>query len=95
MTGAVGTIVQDGVNGIVVDPHDARALAAAMHRLTDPETARALRQGVRRLNPPLLPEAAADAVLGAVARARGRGRPTTPTHPDHEVPQRAHQPQDP
>jgi glycosyltransferase involved in cell wall biosynthesis len=92
MTGAVGTIVQDGVNGIVVDPHDARALAAAMHRLTGPETARALRQGVRRLNPPLLPDAAADAVLGAVARARGRGRPATATHPDHQEPQRAPQP---
>lgn len=94
-TGAVGTIVEDGVNGIVVDPHDARALAAAMHRLTDPETARALRQGVRRLNPPLLPAAGAEAVLGAVARARRR--PPTPVHPhpDVEVPQRAHQPQDP
>jgi glycosyltransferase involved in cell wall biosynthesis len=92
MTGAVGTIIQDGVNGIVVDPRDARALAAAMHRLTDPGTARALRQGVRRLNPPLLPDAAADAVLGAVARARGRGRPATATRPDHQESQRAPQP---
>jgi glycosyltransferase involved in cell wall biosynthesis len=93
MTGAVGTIVEDGVNGIVVDPHDARALAAAMHRAADPETARALRQGVRRLNPPLLPDAAAAAVLGAVARARGR--PTTTARPDREVPERAHPSQDP
>jgi glycosyltransferase involved in cell wall biosynthesis len=73
MTGAAGTIVEDGVNGIVVDPHDARALAAAMHRTTDPGTSRALREGVRRMNPPLLPDAAADAVLRAVARARSRG----------------------
>ena len=77
MTGAVGTIVEDGVNGIVVDPHDARALAAAMHRAADPVTSRALREGVRRLNPPLLPDAGAGAVLRAVARARDRGRPTT------------------
>jgi glycosyltransferase involved in cell wall biosynthesis len=75
MTGAVGTIVEDGVNGIVVDPHDPRALAAAMHRAADPETARTLRAGVRRLNPPLLPDAAAGAVLRAVARARGRPTP--------------------
>src|SRR5262249_52619000 len=49
MTGAVGTVVQDGVNGIVVDPHDRRGLAAAMHRTTDPETSRALREGVARM----------------------------------------------
>ena len=71
MTGAVGTIVQDGVNGIVVDPHDAPALAEAMHRATDPQTSRALREGVQRMNPPLLPDAAAEVVLRAVALARG------------------------
>jgi glycosyltransferase involved in cell wall biosynthesis len=81
MTGAVGTIVEDGVNGIVVDPHDARALAAAMHRAADPETSRALREGVRRMNPPLLPDAGAGAVLRAVARARDRGRPRTIADP--------------
>ncbi len=70
MTGAVGTIVRDGLNGIVVDPYDARSLAAAMHRATDPATSRALRDGVGRMNPPLLPDAAAGAVLRAVARAR-------------------------
>jgi glycosyltransferase involved in cell wall biosynthesis len=92
MTGAVGTIVRDSVNGIVGDPRDARALAAAMRRAADPETARALREGVRRMNPPLLPDAAAGAVLRAVARARGRGGPIT--HPvfSREVPQRANQP---
>jgi glycosyltransferase involved in cell wall biosynthesis len=62
--------VQDGVNGIVVDPRDASALAAAMHRAADPETSRALREGVRRTNPALRPEAATEVVLGAVARAR-------------------------
>ena len=41
MTGAVGTIVHDGVNGIVVDPRDPSALAEAMHRRPIP-TRRAL-----------------------------------------------------
>ena len=73
MTGAVGTIVRDGVNGIVVDPRDARALAAAMRRAADPAASGALREGVRRMNAPLVPDAAAAAVLRAVALARGRG----------------------
>jgi glycosyltransferase involved in cell wall biosynthesis len=71
MTGAVGTIVHDGVNGIVVDPRDASALAGAMRRAADPETSRALREGVRRTSVALRPDAAAEVVLGAVARARG------------------------
>ena len=70
MTGAVGTIVHDGVNGIVVDPRDASALAEAMHRAADPETSRALREGVRRTSAALRPEAASQVVLSAVARAR-------------------------
>ena len=40
MTGAAGTIVQDGVNGIVVDPRDTHALAEALHRAADPQTSR-------------------------------------------------------
>ena len=71
MTGAVGTIVQDGVNGIVVDPRDARALAEAMRRAADPQTSRVLREGVQRLNAPLRPDAATEVILGAVALARG------------------------
>jgi glycosyltransferase involved in cell wall biosynthesis len=71
MTGAVGTIVHDGVNGIVVDPRDASALAEAMHRAADPDTSRALRDGVRQTNAALSPEAVTDVLLSAVARARG------------------------
>jgi glycosyltransferase involved in cell wall biosynthesis len=74
MTGAVGTIVHDGVNGIVVDPRDASALAGAMHRAVDPETSRALLEGVRRTNAALRPEAVTEVLLGAVARARGPRR---------------------
>ena len=71
MTGAVGTIVHDGVNGIVVDPQDASALADAMHRAANPETSRALREGVQRTNVVLRPEAATEMVLSAIALARG------------------------
>jgi glycosyltransferase involved in cell wall biosynthesis len=70
MTGAVGTVVHDGVNGIVVDPRDPRALAQAMWRAADPQTSRVLREGVERLNPPLQPDAAAEVILGAVALVR-------------------------
>lgn len=79
ITGAVGTIVHDGVNGIVVDPRDPRALARAMHRLADPETSRTLREGVRQTNSALHPDAAADVVLSAVARVQGPRRGGTET----------------
>lgn len=71
MTGAVGTVVQDGVNGIVVDPRDASALAEAMHRAADPDTSRLLRNGVRQTSAALDPEAVAEVLLSAIARARG------------------------
>jgi glycosyltransferase involved in cell wall biosynthesis len=71
MTGAVGTVVHHGVNGIVVDPRDATALAEAMRRAADPETSLALREGVRRTNAALRPEAVTEVLLSAVARARG------------------------
>jgi glycosyltransferase involved in cell wall biosynthesis len=85
MTGAVETIVQDGVNGIVVDPRDPLALAEAMRRAADPETSSALREGVRRTNTALTPAAGAEAILRAIALARGNGdRPPTAgtTQPD-------------
>ncbi len=85
MTGAVGTIVHDGVNGIVVDPRDASALAEAMHRAADPETSRALREGVRRTSAALRPEAASQVVLSAVARARAATRRRMPSKPSAGV----------
>jgi glycosyltransferase involved in cell wall biosynthesis len=97
MTGAVGTIVQDGVNGIVVDPRDPRALAEAMHRAADPATLQLLRAGVRGTNESLTPDAGAEVILRAVALARGRVRsrrgldmiarrhPEVPTHTDETV----------
>jgi glycosyltransferase involved in cell wall biosynthesis len=74
LTGAAGTIVHDGVNGIVVDPRDRRALAGALARAADPATQAALRQGVAGANGSLTPAAAGAVVLRAVALAR-RGRP--------------------
>jgi glycosyltransferase involved in cell wall biosynthesis len=73
MTGAAQTIVRDGVNGIVVDPRDRRALAGALWRSADPATLAALRDGVRRTSAPLAPDAAAAVVLRAVALARTGG----------------------
>jgi glycosyltransferase involved in cell wall biosynthesis len=70
MTGAVGTIVHDGVNGIVVDPTDASALAEAMHQAADPETSKTLRDGARKTSAALRPEAAGQVLLRAIARAR-------------------------
>ena len=78
MAGAAGTIVQDGVNGIVVDPRDPHALAAALHRAADPQTSPALRAGVRGMNASLTPDAAAEVILRAIALAR-RG-PTASTN---------------
>jgi glycosyltransferase involved in cell wall biosynthesis len=72
MTGAARTIVRDGVNGIVVDPRDTRALAAALHRAVDPQRLPALRAGVQRMNASLTPDAAADVILRAVTLARRR-----------------------
>jgi glycosyltransferase involved in cell wall biosynthesis len=69
MTGAVGTIVHDGVNGLVVDPRDVAALAEAMHHAADPDISRALRDGVRRTSGTLRPEAVTEVLLSAVERA--------------------------
>ena len=70
MTGAAETIVQDGVNGIVVDPTDTHALAEALHRAVNPQTSAALRAGVQRMNRSLTPDAAAEVILRAVTLAR-------------------------
>jgi len=77
LSGAAGTIVQDGVNGIIADPRDCAALAAALYRAADPATALHLREGVQRTSATLTPEAAASVVLGAVAQARDRTRTRT------------------
>jgi glycosyltransferase involved in cell wall biosynthesis len=87
MTGAVETIVQDGVNGIVVDPRDPHALAEAMHRAADPAIARALREGVQRTSAALTPAAGADAITRAIALARGNGhRPASAPSPPERQP---------
>jgi glycosyltransferase involved in cell wall biosynthesis len=70
MTGAAGTVVLDGVNGIVADPRDTEAFSEAMHRAAGPTMQRSLREGVERTNGPLLPDAVAGVILRAVAMAR-------------------------
>ncbi len=71
-SGAAGTLVQDGRNGLVVDPEDAEALAAALARATDPATLDRLRAGARAGRAALTPEAAAALVGRGVQRARTR-----------------------
>jgi glycosyltransferase involved in cell wall biosynthesis len=70
LTGAAGTVVLDGVNGIVADPRDAEAFSEAMHRAADPAMQRSLREGVMQTNARLLPDAVAGVILRAVAKAR-------------------------
>jgi glycosyltransferase involved in cell wall biosynthesis len=80
MTGAAGTIVQDGVDGLIVDPRDRQALASALARLADPAMLRSLRVGARRIGAALTPDAVAALILRSVALTRepsgsGGGRP--------------------
>jgi glycosyltransferase involved in cell wall biosynthesis len=74
LTGAAGTVVLDGVNGIVADPRDTEAFSGAMHRAAGSAMQRSLREGVERTNGRLLPDAAAGVIRRAVAMARDRGR---------------------
>jgi glycosyltransferase involved in cell wall biosynthesis len=70
LTGAVGTIVRDGVNGIVVDPRNPTELAEGMHRAADPAVQRLLRDGVERTNRHLRPDAVAGVIQRALTMAR-------------------------
>jgi glycosyltransferase involved in cell wall biosynthesis len=80
MTGAAGTVVHDGVNGLIVDPRDPRELARALARFAEPETRQALRDGARHSGAVLAPDAVATLILRAVELVRKRrgapaGRP--------------------
>lgn len=72
MTGAAGTVVRDGVNGLIVDPRDPRELARALARFTEPQTRLVLRAGARRTSAGLAPDAVAALILRAVALVRER-----------------------
>ena len=72
MTGAAGTVVRDGVNGLIVDPRDPRALARALARFSDPRTREALRAGARGSSASLAPDAVAALILRAVELVRER-----------------------
>jgi glycosyltransferase involved in cell wall biosynthesis len=80
MTGAAGTVVRDGVNGLIVDPRDPRALAGALARFAEPRTRTTLRAGARDSSAMLAPDAVAALILRAVALVRERrGTPTSRT----------------
>jgi glycosyltransferase involved in cell wall biosynthesis len=72
LTGAAGTVVRDGVNGLIVDPRDPRELARALARLAEPPTRLALRAGASRSSAMLAPDAVAALILRAVALVRER-----------------------
>jgi glycosyltransferase involved in cell wall biosynthesis len=72
MTGAAGTVVRDGVNGLIVDPRDPRELARALASLAEPSTRLVLRAGARRSSAVLAPDAVAALILRAVALVRER-----------------------
>jgi glycosyltransferase involved in cell wall biosynthesis len=73
-TGAAGTIVVDGVNGLIANPENDLELAEAMHRAIEPEMLKTLRDGVARTNTPLFPESGIEVIRRAVATARGEAR---------------------
>jgi glycosyltransferase involved in cell wall biosynthesis len=80
MTGAAGTVVRDGDNGLIVDPRDPRELAGALARFAEPEARQELRAGARRSSAVLAPDAVAELILRAVAHVRERrGRPARST----------------
>lgn len=72
MTGAAGTVVRDGVNGLIVDPRDPRELARALARFSEPQTREALRAGARGTSASLAPDAVAALILRAVELVRER-----------------------
>jgi glycosyltransferase involved in cell wall biosynthesis len=69
-SGAAGTLVVDGENGLVMDPLEPGALLGALRRAADPELRARLRAGAWASSAALTPQAAADAVRGGVRLAR-------------------------
>jgi glycosyltransferase involved in cell wall biosynthesis len=72
MSGAAGTVVRDGVNGLIVDPREPHELAGALARFAEPRTREALRAGAQRSSAMLRPDAVAAVILRAVALVRER-----------------------
>ena len=66
VSGAAGTIVFHGVNGVVADACDRVALSAALHRAAGPAMQQSLREGVERTKGQLFPDPAARVILAAV-----------------------------
>jgi glycosyltransferase involved in cell wall biosynthesis len=81
MTGAAGTVVRDGENGLIVDPRNPRELATALARFADPQTRSTLRDGARRSSAMLTPDAVAPLILRAITLVRERRATTTTSAP--------------
>ena len=71
-SGAAGTLVRDGVNGVVVDPYDGTDLLSGLRRAAEPATRARLAEGARRSSEVLGPVAGARVVREAVQAVRGR-----------------------
>ena len=76
--GAAHELVEDGVNGFLVEPGDTAGLRTALERLaSDPELRAAAGVRSRELVAPLTPQAWAAGVAGLARRAGGRTRRRT------------------
>lgn len=72
VTQAADELVVDGHNGVIVDPHDHEAFAAALARLADPAERARLAEGARTTSPQVSPAVAADGITEAARRAFAR-----------------------
>jgi len=69
-SGAANTLVQEGKNGVVMNPEDPASMVDALRRATDPELYERILAGARASRAELTPDAAADVIARGVAIAR-------------------------
>lgn len=74
LSGATGTLIRDGENGIVMDPRNAASLTDGLRRATQPDVYDRIAAGARSSATMLTPQAAADTIADAISRARRDGR---------------------
>lgn len=68
-SGAIGVLVHDGVNAVVVDPEDPDGLLEGLIRVTDPVTGPVIREGARATMDRVSVSAAARAVRSGITSA--------------------------
>lgn len=69
-SGAAGTLIREGENGVIMNPRDPDSLLDALRRAMDPATYNRIVRGARVSAAALTPETAARIISGAIARAR-------------------------